>query len=115
MLETLFLVIHVFSALTLVGLVLIQQGAGADAGAAFGGGASQTLFGSQGAGSFLTRLTTAMAITFFATSLSLAYFSSHDTTPRSVTDTIETVPGVMIDEPLIEGEPQGQDVPEIPE
>jgi len=62
-------------AVALVGLVLIQQGKGADAGAAFGGGASQTVFGSQGSGSFLTRLTTILAIVFFVTSFSLAVFA----------------------------------------
>jgi len=74
-LETLVVVVHVVIAVALVGLVLIQQGKGADAGAAFGGGASQTVFGSQGSGSFLTRITTLMAIVFFVTSFSLAVFA----------------------------------------
>ncbi|KMQ76361.1 preprotein translocase subunit SecG [Marinobacter subterrani] len=73
--ETLVVVVHVVIAVTLVGLVLIQQGKGADAGAAFGGGASQTVFGSQGSGSFLTRFTTLLAIIFFVTSFSLAVFA----------------------------------------
>lgn len=63
--ETLVVVVHVVIAVALVGLVLIQQGKGADAGAAFGGGASQTVFGSQGSGSFLTRFTTLLAVVFF--------------------------------------------------
>ena len=74
-LETLVVVVHVVIAVSLVGLVLIQQGKGADAGAAFGGGASQTVFGSQGSGSFLTRMTTFMAVIFFVTSFSLAIFA----------------------------------------
>ncbi len=74
-LETLVVVVHVIIAVALVGLVLIQQGKGADAGAAFGGGASQTVFGSQGSGSFLTRFTTVLAIVFFVTSFSLAVFA----------------------------------------
>ncbi|MBB5319910.1 preprotein translocase subunit SecG [Marinobacter oulmenensis] len=74
-LETLVVVVHVVIAVALVGLVLIQQGKGADAGAAFGGGASQTVFGSQGSGSFLTRMTTLMAVIFFVTSFSLAVFA----------------------------------------
>jgi len=74
-LETLVVVVHMVIAVALVGLVLIQQGKGADAGAAFGGGASQTVFGSQGSGSFLTRITTLMAIVFFVTSFSLAVFA----------------------------------------
>ncbi|MBW0147476.1 preprotein translocase subunit SecG [Marinobacter arenosus] len=73
--ETLVVVVHVVIAVALVGLVLIQQGKGADAGAAFGGGASQTVFGSQGSGSFLTRFTTILAIIFFVTSFSLAVFA----------------------------------------
>jgi len=73
--ETLVVVLHVVIAVALVGLVLIQQGKGADAGAAFGGGASQTVFGSQGSGSFLTRATTFLAIVFFVTSFSLAVFA----------------------------------------
>ena len=75
LMETLVVVLHVVIAVALVGLVLIQQGKGADAGAAFGGGASQTVFGSQGSGSFLTRFTTFLAIAFFVTSFSLAIFA----------------------------------------
>ena len=74
--ETLVVVVHVVIAVALVGLVLIQQGKGADAGAAFGGGASQTVFGSQGSGSFLTRFTTLLAVVFFVTSFSLAILPS---------------------------------------
>ncbi|KKN30351.1 hypothetical protein LCGC14_0834820, partial [marine sediment metagenome] len=74
--ETLVVVVHVVIAVALVGLVLIQQGKGADAGAAFGGGgASQTVFGSQGSGNFLTRMTTLLALVFFVTSVSLAVFA----------------------------------------
>jgi preprotein translocase subunit SecG len=73
--ETLVVVLHVVIAVTLVGLVLIQQGKGANAGAAFGGGASQTVFGSEGSSSFLTRATTFLAIVFFVTSFSLAVFA----------------------------------------
>ncbi|MEX2476444.1 preprotein translocase subunit SecG [Marinobacter sp.] len=75
-LETLVVVVHVVIAVALVSLVLIQHGKGADAGAAFGGGgASQTVFGSQGSGSFLTRMTTLLAVVFFVTSFSLAIFA----------------------------------------
>lgn len=74
--ETLVVVVHVVIAVALVGLILIQQGKGADAGAAFGGGgASQTVFGSQGSGSFLTRVTSILALVFFVTSFSLAIFA----------------------------------------
>ncbi|GGX85324.1 hypothetical protein GCM10007160_10860 [Litchfieldella qijiaojingensis] len=70
------LMIHVAIAIALVALVLLQQGKGAEAGAAFGGGASQTVFGSRGSGSFLSKLTAVLAASFFATSLTLAYFAS---------------------------------------
>ena len=65
------LVIYLIVALGLVGLVLIQQGKGADMGASFGAGASQTVFGSSGSGNFLTRATAILAITFFVLSLLL--------------------------------------------
>lgn len=70
------LVIHVLVAIVLIGLVLIQHGKGADIGAAFGAGASNTLFGSQGTGSFLFKLTGGLALTFFVTSLLLSYLVS---------------------------------------
>ena len=66
-------VVHVLSALALIGLILVQQGKGADAGVSFGGGASQTVFGSGGAGSFLTRATAILATVFMLTSLALAW------------------------------------------
>ena len=61
----------------LIVLVLIQQGKGADAGAAFGSGASSTVFGARGNATFLNKLTTAIALSFFVSSLSLAYISSN--------------------------------------
>lgn len=66
------LIIHVFVAVTIIGLVLIQHGKGADIGAAFGSGASNTVFGSQGTGGFLFKLTSGLALAFFVTSLSLS-------------------------------------------
>lgn len=68
--------IHVVVAVILIGLVLMQHGKGADIGAAFGSGASNTLFGSQGTGGFLFKFTGALAITFFSTSLALSYLVS---------------------------------------
>ncbi|MEL0223505.1 MAG: preprotein translocase subunit SecG [Gammaproteobacteria bacterium] len=70
--ETILLIVHVLVGASVIGLVLIQQGKGADAGASFGGGASQTVFGSAGAGSFLVKLTAGLAALFFITSLALA-------------------------------------------
>jgi preprotein translocase subunit SecG len=71
-LETAVIVVHILVSLGLIGLVLLQQGKGAEAGASFGGGASQTVFGSQGSGSFMTRMTKYLAVIFFITSISLA-------------------------------------------
>ena len=76
-LETLVVIVHVVVVIALIVLVLIQHGKGADAGAAFGGGASQTVFGSQGSGSFLTRFTAVLAVLFFITSFSLAIFAKN--------------------------------------
>ncbi len=75
--STFIIVIHIVVAFALILIVLLQTGKGADMGAAFGGGGSQTLFGSTGASTFLSRLTTAAAIVFMLTSLGLAYVSSH--------------------------------------
>ncbi|BCA96933.1 preprotein translocase subunit SecG [Legionella antarctica] len=72
----LILMIHVVIAVVLIGLVLMQHGKGADIGAAFGSGASNTLFGSQGTGGFLFKLTGGLAMTFFVTSLMLSYLVS---------------------------------------
>ena len=80
---------HIFLCLGLIGLILIQHGKGADAGAAFGSGASATVFGSQGSGSFLTRTTAVLATTFFITSLSLAYFSMQRIEPKSVVESVQ--------------------------
>lgn len=83
--QELILVVHTLSAVALIALILLQQGKGADVGAAFGSGASQTLFGARGAANFLTRITAVLATVFFLTSLTLVYFSSRHTAPSSVT------------------------------
>ncbi|MEK6690804.1 MAG: preprotein translocase subunit SecG [Nitrospirota bacterium] len=69
-------ILHIFVSIILVGVVLLQSGKGASIGAAFGGGSSQTLFGSRGAASFLSKITTVSAIIFMLTSLSLAVISA---------------------------------------
>ena len=76
--QTLIVVIHVIVAIVIVGLVLLQQGKGADAGASFGAGASQTVFGASGSGNFLVKATTFAATIFFITSLSLAIFARNE-------------------------------------
>ncbi len=87
MLYNIILVIHVLIAAGLIALVLLQQGKGADAGAAFGSGASGTVFGSQGSASFLTRTTAVLATLFFVTSLTLFTLASNLAKPESVVDT----------------------------
>ena len=77
--EKVFLVLLVLDALALIGLVLLQQGKGADVGAAFGSGSSGTVFGSSGGANFLTRLTTFFAVLFFVLSFSLAYLAKERT------------------------------------
>jgi preprotein translocase subunit SecG len=74
----LILTIHIIIAFVLIVLVLLQQGKGADAGANFGGGSSQSVFGSRGSATFLSRLTAILATLFFITSLSLAYIASQE-------------------------------------
>ena len=78
---SLILLVHVLSAIGIVGLVLVQHGKGADMGAAFGSGASGSLFGAAGSANFLSRTTAVLAAVFFVTSLSLAFFASNK--PRS--------------------------------
>nr|WP_275983204.1 preprotein translocase subunit SecG [Propionivibrio soli] len=71
------LVVHVLAAIGVIGLVLVQHGKGADMGAAFGSGASGSLFGATGSANFLSRTTAVLAVVFFVTSLSLAYIASN--------------------------------------
>lgn len=74
---TVLLVIYLLAALGVIGLVLIQQGKGADMGASFGAGASNTVFGASGSGNFLTRSTAVLATVFFVLSLALGNLSTH--------------------------------------
>lgn len=74
---TVLLVCYLLAAIAIIGLVLIQQGKGADMGASFGAGASNTMFGASGSGNFLTRMTTIFAIIFLGISLVLGNLSSH--------------------------------------
>lgn len=90
-LQTVLLVVQVFVAITLIGFILIQHGKGADAGAAFGSGASSTVFGSQGSGNFLTKVTTVLAVAFLLNSLALGYLATKREAPASVMEKIEQV------------------------
>jgi preprotein translocase subunit SecG len=87
--QTILTVLHLFLAIGLVGLVLMQHGRGADAGAAFGSGASATVFGARGSTSFLSRATAVLATTFFLTSMALAYFAAQVGEPRGLMEGVE--------------------------
>lgn len=82
--ENIITVIHVLAAAALIGLILLQHGKGADMGAAFGSGASGSLFGVSGSSNFLSRATSISVMVFFATSLSLAYIASDRSNGSSV-------------------------------
>jgi len=90
--QTTVLIIHTFIALAIIGLVLLQRGKGADAGAAFGAGASGTVFGARGSSNFFSRATAVLATAFFASSLTLAYLSAQQSSaPESL---LESAPAV---------------------
>lgn len=76
MYETILLVVFLLVAVAIIGLVLVQNGKGADMGASLGAGASSTLFGSSGTGNFLTRSTSILGLVFFIVSIALANFNS---------------------------------------
>ncbi len=87
MLQQILLVVHVLLSATIIGLVLLQRGKGADAGAGFGSGASGTVFGARGSATFFSKTTAVVATLFFITSLWLAYLASHrPTAPKSLLD-----------------------------
>ena len=95
--QTTVLIVHTLIALGIIILVLLQRGKGAEAGAAFGAGASGTVFGSRGSTSFFSRTTAILATAFFATSLALAWISSQTTDgPDSL------IEDVLSDEPAEE-------------
>ncbi len=95
------LIIHTLIALGIVALVLLQRGKGADAGAAFGAGASGTVFGARGSGSFFSRATAVLATAFFASSLTLAYLSSQR--PSGTESLLEDAP--VVEEAQLEEAP----------
>ena len=109
------LIIHVLVSIGVVALVLLQHGRGADAGAAFGGGSSGSIFGSRGPTTFLTRLTTILVTVFFLTSLSLAWLSKQSVDTRSV---VERVQPVVAEEAVIVKETptdtSSGDLPDLP-
>ncbi len=139
LIEQLILVSHLLLALAIIGLIMLQQGKGADMGASFGAGASQTLFGSSGSGNVLTRATAWMVALFFATSFGLAVIAKNKTSTVSDFDIplpVDETPVVLDEElpavddvaPVAEGDvpvlevleetgpamEAGEDVPEVP-
>ena len=102
--QTILVVIHLFLALGLIGLVLMQHGKGADAGAAFGSGSSGTVFGAAGSANFLSRATALLAALFFITSLTLAWFAMQSTER----------PGVMVEEAAVEEPAPVSAIPAVP-
>lgn len=94
--ESLILIVHVLLAVAVIALILLQQGKGADMGASFGAGASQTVFGSSGSGNFLTRLTAVLATSFFVTSFGLAIIAKD----KSALDANEGIPSAVVVEPV---------------
>ncbi|WP_039960014.1 preprotein translocase subunit SecG [Candidatus Endoriftia persephone] len=98
MMQTILVVFHLFLAIGLIGLVLMQHGKGADAGAAFGSGASATVFGAQGSASFLSRATALLAALFFITSIALAVFASQKREPEGLMDAVGDAPAAVIEQ-----------------
>ncbi|MSQ59370.1 MAG: preprotein translocase subunit SecG [Betaproteobacteria bacterium] len=86
MLHAIVLTFHVIAAASVIGLVLLQHGKGADMGAAFGSGSSGSLFGASGSANFLSRSTAVVAAVFFVTSMGLTYLSTQKHRPTSVVD-----------------------------
>lgn len=102
--ESVLVVIHLLLAIALVALVLIQHGKGADMGAAFGSGASATVFGSAGAGNFLSRATAVIATLFFVTSLALAYFAMNKGGEESLLQVEQASSPVLVQDPTPSGD-----------
>ncbi len=114
---TVLMIVQVLTAIGLVGLILLQHGKGADAGAAFGSGASGTVFGSRGSANFLSRATSWLATIFFAVSLALAYLVHGEREASSVIDRVQpatqTVPGDLVPGEMVVP-PDGTDQPSAP-
>ena len=102
-LEFIVWMVHVLVAVTLVGLVLLQHGKGADMGAAFGSGASGSLFGASGSANFLSRATAVLAAVFFLSSMGLTFMSAkskRSTTRAPVQQSIPAAPVAPVQQPI---------------
>ncbi len=128
--ENLIILFHVLVALVILGLILLQQGKGAEMGASFGSGSSQTLFGASGTGSFFAKMTAIFAFVFFVTSFSLAVIAKQNANidgdeipaveeiPADVQDSVldqsDDLP-VVEDLSELDGSANGDDIPELSE
>lgn len=90
LLHTIILSVHIVAALSIIGFVLLQHGKGADMGAAFGSGASGSLFGATGSANFLSRVTGVLAVVFFLTSLALSYIAT--SSPKASGSVMDSAP-----------------------
>ena len=109
---TALLVVYLLAAVGVIGLVLIQQGKGADMGASFGAGASNTVFGASGSGSFLTRMTAIFASVFFVISLVLGNMSTHKSESQWVDPSQGQVIQQQADNVSEVPAPQGDEIPQ---
>lgn len=111
--ETLVWIVHIFVAIAVIALVLLQHGKGADMGAAFGSGSAGSLFGSSGSANFLSRSTGILATVFFLTSLGLAYFGLQQHKPTSVLE--RTAVPVPATQPAMPARNTGSKAADIPQ
>lgn len=112
--QKIMLIAHTLIALAIIALVLLQRGKGADAGAAFGAGASGTVFGARGSSSFFSRATAVLATAFFASSLTLAYLSSQRTSaPESLLEDAPIIENTVDEAPEISDELPVSDMPSL--
>jgi preprotein translocase subunit SecG len=114
MLQNLITILHGVLCVGIVGLVLLQRGKGADAGAGFGAGASGTVFGARGSATFFSKLTAVLATLFFMTSMSLAWFATRPQVqqPDSLVDQLVTEPAMSVPAPA-PADVDGDAVPEL--
>ena len=116
--HTILVMVHLFLSIGLIGLILIQHGKGADAGAAFGSGASATVFGAKGSANFLSRTTGILALLFFLTSLTLAWMALNTARDSGLmvdapAEQTEEIPPAQSDLPVVPG--ATSDVPVVPQ
>ena len=118
--HTILVVFHLFLSIGLIGLILIQHGKGAEAGAAFGSGASSTVFGARGSANFLSRTTGVLAALFFVTSLALAWMAMNTARDAGIMATapeVEEIPAPVATSdlpPVGEQKAPAGDVPQVP-